>query len=83
MARESWDVHEEDMKFIGPSWLDPWPFAPVAAGEGGRPQLHTRALYAPYSWWMPMPERFLGNYYCHLAAPSYIESLVRGELAAP
>jgi hypothetical protein len=27
-----------------------------------------------------MPERFLGNYYCHLIAPDYLRALVRGDL---
>lgn len=79
IPRERWDVLEEDMKFTGSGWVDPWPFVSVTAGEGGRLRLHTRALYAPHAWWIPMPERFLGNYYCHLAAPGYIEALVRGQ----
>lgn len=77
--RDQWDVLEEDMKFTGSSWVDPWPFVSVTATAEGRLQLHTRALYAPHAWWIPMPERFLGNYYCHLAAPGFIESLVRGQ----
>ena len=79
IPQERWQVMEEDMKITGSSWVDPWPFESVRAGEGDRLQLHTRALYAPHAWWIPMPERFLGNYYCHLAAPSYIEALVRGD----
>ena len=79
IPQERWQVMEEDMKITGSSWVDPWPFESVRTGEGDRLQLHTRALYAPHAWWIPMPERFLGNYYCHLAAPSYIEALVRGD----
>ena len=29
--------------------------------------------------WIPLPERFQGNYYCHLVAPAYLESIIRGE----
>lgn len=81
VPRDSWLVMEEELTFMGPSWLEPWPFVPVQRQDDGRLALHTRALYAPHAWWIPMPARFLGNYYCHLAAPSYIEALVRGEQA--
>ncbi|MEH6586094.1 MAG: hypothetical protein V7720_06020 [Halioglobus sp.] len=71
-------VEPEDMKFIGPQWLEPWPFTPATLDENALYHLHTRALYAPHAWWIPMPERFMGNYYCHLASPEYLEALVRG-----
>ena len=80
MPRERWVVEEEELTFMGPRWLDPWPFQPLSRGEDGSLQLHTRALYVPMAWWIPMPERFLGNYYCHLIAPEYLRALVRGEL---
>lgn len=78
IARERWLVADEDLKFMGPKWLDPWPFRPLSEGENGQLQLNTRGLYVPMAWWIPMPERFLGNYYCHLIAPGYLESLIRG-----
>jgi hypothetical protein len=78
---DRWVVEEEELTFIGPRWLDPWPFVPVVAAEDGRLQLRTRALYVPHAWWIPMPERFLGNYYCHLVSPPYLEALIRGELS--
>lgn len=80
IPRERWRVAEEELTFMGPQWLEPWPFVPLTRLADERLQLNTRALYVPYAWWIPMPERFLGNYYCHLAAPSYLESLVRGQL---
>ena len=80
---EQWVVQPEDTTFIGPRWLEPWPFVSVTRAADGKLHLHTRALYAPHSWWMPMPERFLGNYYCHLADPGYIRGLATGELALP
>lgn len=79
IPREQWLVIEEEMTFMGPNWLEPWPFVPVERQEDGRLALHTRALYAPHAWWIPMPARFLGNYYCHLAAPEFLEALVTGK----
>jgi len=78
-----WIVEPEDMRFIGPRWLEPWPFNPVSRDQGGLYRLHTRALYAPHAWWVPMPERFLGNYYCHLVSPQYLEAMVRGMVKFP
>ncbi|QFU76479.1 hypothetical protein EY643_12870 [Halioglobus maricola] len=80
IPRASWTVTEEEVTYMGPSWLEPWPFTPVEHSRG-RFTLLTRALYAPNAWWIPMPERFLGNYYCHLVAPSYLDQLIRGRAA--
>lgn len=79
IARDRWVVKEEELTFMGPKWLEPWPFVPVRRQDDGGIELHTRALYAPHAWWLPMPERFLGNYYCHLIAPEYLEALVTGK----
>lgn len=78
IALDRWQVMEEELTYIGPKWLQPWPFVPVVRRDDGRLQLHTRALYVPYAWWIPMPDRFLGNYYCHLVAPDYLRALVTG-----
>ena len=83
LPAEQWVVEAEDTTFIGPRWLDPWPFVAVTREDDGKLHLYTRALYAPHSWWMPMPERFLGNYYCHLAHPDYIRALATGEVSVP
>ncbi len=80
LARTQWAVDEEDMTYMGPRWLEPWPFQPLSRGEDGKLHLQTRALYVPMAWWIPMPEHFLGNYYCHLIAPNYLRALIRGEL---
>jgi hypothetical protein len=79
ISREQWLVAEEDVKWMGPRWLEPWPFSPLSPGQDGRLQLNTRGLYVPMAWWIPMPEQFLGNYYCHLIAPQYLRTLIRGE----
>ena len=71
-------IDEEDLTFMGPMWLRPWPFDPVYRAESGDLHIRTRALYVPFSWWIPMPDRFKGTYYCHLIAPWYLESLLRG-----
>jgi hypothetical protein len=72
-------VDDEELTYMGPMWLKPWPFTPVARDGEGRLHLQTRALYVPYAWWIPMPERFKGTYYCHLVHPAYLEALLRGE----
>jgi hypothetical protein len=73
-------VLEEDMTYIGPRWLRPWPFNPLSRDESGQLQLHTRALYVPFAWWVPMPDRFKGSYYCHLVAPEFLHAVLRGEV---
>ena len=73
-------VDDEELTYMGPMWLKPWPFKPVVRDEEGRLHLQTRALYVPFAWWIPMPERFKGTYYCHLAHPAYLEALLRGEV---
>lgn len=72
-------IEEEQTTYMGPMWLQPWPFDAVTLDEEGRLRLHARALYVPFAWWIPMPERFQGNYYCHLVAPAYLEALLRGQ----
>jgi len=79
VPRGQWVVDEEQVTYMGPRWLEPWPFEPLARGDEGGLHLQTRALYVPKAWWIPMPDRFLGNYYCHLIAPDYLRALVRGE----
>lgn len=83
LDHERWVIEPEDTRYIGPRWLQPWPFKAVSRGEGGKLHLHSRSLYAPHSWWMPMPERFQGNYYCHLVAPEYLHALVAGDIPPP
>ena len=75
-------IYQEDHRtYIGPHWLDPWPFNAAELDPEGRLTLQGRALYAPHAWWIPMPDRFKGNYYCHLVAPDYLEALLRGQTA--
>ena len=75
-------VDPQDMTFIGPMWLKPWPFEPLSRDEEGLLHLHTRALYVPFSWWIPMPDRFKGTYYCHLVAPDFLKAVLRGDVPA-
>jgi hypothetical protein len=75
-------VDPEEMTFIGPMWLKPWPFSPLSRDDEGLLHLHSRALYVPFSWWIPMPDRFKGTYYCHLVAPDFLKAVLRGEVAA-
>lgn len=75
-------IDDEDLTFIGPMWLRPWPFEPLYRGDDKRLHIRTRALYVPFSWWIPMPDRFKGTYYCHLIAPAYLEAILRGDAVA-
>ena len=80
LAPGSLVIEEEDTTYMGPMWLKPWPFEPVLRGQDGKIHIHSRALYVPHAWWIPMPERFQGNYYCHLISPQYLEALLRGQI---
>ena len=71
-------VDEEETTYIGPMWLKPWPFEPLHRGEDGLLHLRSRALYVPFAWWIPMPDRFKGSYYCHLIAPDFLDAVLRG-----
>ena len=73
-------VDDEELTYIGPMWLKPWPFQPLSRDEAGRLHIHSRALYVPFSWWIPMPDRFKGTYYCHLIAPGYLDAVLRGNV---
>lgn len=75
---DSLRVDPQDTTFIGPMWLKPWPFEPLYRDESGVLHLRSRALYVPFAWWIPMPDRFKGNYYCHLIAPDFLEAVLRG-----
>lgn len=72
-------IEDESSTFMGPMWLDPWPFSAVSGDGEGSLRLASRALHVPWAWWIPLPERFKGNYYCHLAAPDYLRALLKGE----
>lgn len=73
-------VDEEALTFMGPMWLKPWPFEPLSRDESGRLHMQSKALYVPFAWWIPMPDRFKGTYYCHLIAPEFLEAVLRGEV---
>ena len=81
IAAEQLRVDPEETTFIGPMWLRPWPFQPLRRDEAGLLHLQSRALYVPFTWWIPMPDRFKGTYYCHLIAPDYLEAVLRGEVS--
>ena len=80
VRREKILVDEEALTFMGPMWLKPWPFAPVSRDESGRLHIRSKALYVPFAWWIPLPDRFKGTYYCHLIAPAFLEAVLRGEV---
>ncbi len=75
-------VDREERTYIGPMWLRPWPFQPLSRDADGLLHIHSRALYVPFAWWIPMPDRFKGAHYCHLIAPDFLEAVLRGEIPA-
>ena len=82
LARDNILVDEEEITFIGPMWLDPWPFQPAYTDAAGSLHLKSRALYVPWSMFIPAPAAFKGVYYCHLPSPAYIEALLLGQVSA-
>ena len=76
-------IDEEELTFMGPSWLDPWPFEPADIDQSGTLHLKSRALYVPWSIFIPAPAAFKGVYYCHLPAPGYLKALLEGKVSAP
>lgn len=70
-----------DNAYMGPQWLKPWPYVPAYQIAG---ELHLRAksMYIPFAWYIPMPAKYKGTHYCHLASEAYIEALLRGQLSA-
>ena len=83
MDPASVEIDEEELTFMGPSWLDPWPFEPADIDESGTLHLKSRALYVPWSIFIPAPAAFKGVYYCHLPAPAYLKALLEGKVKAP
>jgi len=79
---DSLRVDQEERTYIGPMWLRPWPFQPLSRDAAGLLHIHSRALYVPFAWWIPMPDRFKGAHYCHLIAPDFLEAVLRGEIPA-
>jgi hypothetical protein len=77
------EIDDEELTFMGPSWLDPWPFEPADIDESGTLHLKSRALYVPWSIFIPAPAAFKGVYYCHLPAPAYLKALLQGKVEAP
>jgi len=80
LAPEQLVIDDEELTFMGPMWLRPWPFEPLYRTDDGVTHIRSKALYVPFAWWIPMPDRFKGTYYCHLISPLYLEAIVRGEV---
>ena len=80
LSTEELVIDDEELTFMGPMWLRPWPFEPLYRDDAGVLHIRSKALYVPFAWWIPMPDRFKGTYYCHLISPLYLEAVVRGEM---
>jgi hypothetical protein len=81
LSPEQLIIDDEELTFMGPMWLRPWPFEPLYRSDEGAIHIRSKALYVPHAWWIPMPDRFKGTYYCHLISPDYLEAIVRGEIS--
>ena len=80
LNRDDFLIDEEDSTFIGPMWLEPWPFEPLSVDDSGLVHLLSRSLYVPDAWYIPMPDSFKGVYYCHTISPVYLDALITGSL---
>jgi hypothetical protein len=76
-------VEQEELTFMGPMWLDPWPFQSAYRDDSDVIHLKSRALYVPWSIFIPAPAAFKGVYYCHLPTPAYLKALLLGQVDAP
>jgi hypothetical protein len=70
---------DDEMANQGRTWLAPWPYA-VAWTEADQLTWQSKAMLIPYTWWNPMPARFLGTHYCHLPTQQYIRGVLSGEI---
>lgn len=82
LSRERVRLEKENNVYIGPLWVNPFPFQ-AAYQEGGNLHLRSKALHAEYMGWMPLPDSFMGTHYCHTIAPEYLQALLKSELEAP
>ena len=69
---------EDETVWTGSNWIKPWPYQVAYEDDNGVLHLRAKGLYVPYAWYIPMPARFKGVQYCHLAAPNYLRALLTG-----
>jgi hypothetical protein len=72
----------EEIVWIGPRWLKPWPWQSASTDASGKTAIKSKALFVVDNPLIPMPDRFKGTHYCHLATPEYIRLLATGEVKA-
>lgn len=82
LAKKALIFDEDDIVYIGPSWIRPWPYQ-VAYTKEGNLHIRSKTLYASNAWWIPMPKRFKGTHYCHLISPEYAQKLITQSVTAP
>ena len=73
----AFEVVPEVQTYMGPSWLEDWPYQAARQNESGVWELHSRALRVVDAWYIPLPDSIKGVHYCHMVAPEYLEALVR------
>ncbi len=67
---------EDESSYMGPSWLEPWPYPVATVEDDGKLHIRAKAMHIPYAWYIPMPDSFKGVHYCHLVAPAYLRQLL-------
>lgn len=67
---------EDESAYMGPDWLDPWPYPVATVEDDGKLHIRAKAMHIPYAWYIPMPDRFKGVHYCHLVPPAYLQQLL-------
>ncbi|MEX0827886.1 MAG: hypothetical protein WD005_02935 [Haliea sp.] len=83
LAQRQLVFDEDEVTWIGPFWLRPFPYQVAYLDEDGKTHIRSKALYTEYSVFIPMPDSFKGTHYCHLIAPEYLSALATGKLQAP
>jgi len=74
---------DDEVVWVGPRWLNPWPWPSASQTEAGKVAITSKALFVLDSALIPMPDRFKGTHYCHLATPEYVRLLAIGEITPP
>jgi hypothetical protein len=78
-AAEAFVIDETEPYLMGSDYLSD--FQPVYIGEDGATHIASIGLQSNWDSWISyvMPDRFLGQTYCHLATVDYMKRIARGE----
>ena len=79
IAAEGFVIDETEPYLMGSDYLSD--FQPVYMGEDGATHLASPGLQSEWDSWISpfMPDRFLGQTYCHLTTVDYMKRIAKGE----